>query len=109
PMRETTSNIVRTVVGKRGRVAMKTEIVLRFAYGAIVPWVSRLDDGTLRAIAGPDMVTIRSDVELHGKDLTTVGDFTVGSGERVSFVMTWGPSNAAPPRPANSDSCLKAT
>jgi hypothetical protein len=34
---------------------MSTELVLRFGYGAIVPWVTRLDDGTLRAVAGPDM------------------------------------------------------
>src|ERR1051325_11279407 len=67
PMRDHSSNIVRTVVGKRGRVAMQTEIILRFDYGDIVPWVSRLDDGTLRAIAGPDMITIRSDVELPAK------------------------------------------
>ena len=41
---------------------MRTELVLRFGYGAIVPWVTRLDDGTLRAIAGPDMVVLRTPV-----------------------------------------------
>src|SRR4051812_36640703 len=88
PIRDQTSNIIRTVIGKSGQVAMKTEIILRFDYGSVVPWVSRLDDGSLRAIAGPDMVTIRSDVELHGENFTTVGEFVVNEGDRVSMVMT---------------------
>jgi GH15 family glucan-1,4-alpha-glucosidase len=109
PMGDRTSNVVRTVIGRRGSVAMKTEIILRFDYGSIVPWVSRLDDGTLRAIAGPDMATIKSDVELHGKDLTTVAEFTVSEGERVSFVMTWGASHLPPPVSANPDASLDAS
>jgi GH15 family glucan-1,4-alpha-glucosidase len=109
PLRDGKSNIVRTVVGKRGRVAMRTQIVLRFDYGAIVPWVSRLDDGALRAIAGPDMIVIRSDVELHGERLTTVGDFTVAEGERKSFVMTWGPSHLEPPSAVDPAKALDVT
>ena len=50
---------------------------LRFDYGSAVPWVTRLEDGALRAIAGPDMIVLRTPVELHGEDLTTVGEFTV--------------------------------
>jgi GH15 family glucan-1,4-alpha-glucosidase len=109
PMRDGTSNIVRTVIGKRGQVAMQTEIVLRFDYGSAVPWVSRLEDGTLRAISGPDMVTIRGDIEVHGHDLTTVGEFTVNQGDRVSFVMSWGPSHLDPPHPVQPDEALAAT
>jgi GH15 family glucan-1,4-alpha-glucosidase len=88
---------VRIVSGLRGEVALKTEIVLRFDYGAIVPWVNRLDDGRLCAVAGPDLITIHSDVELKGVDLTTVGEFTLRAGDQVSFVATWGPSHLAPP------------
>jgi GH15 family glucan-1,4-alpha-glucosidase len=109
PLRDERSNIVRTVVGKRGRVAMKTEIVFRFDYGSIVPWVSRLDDGSLRAIAGPDMIVVRSSVELHGAHLTTVGEFSVGEGEEVSFVMTWGPSHLAPPKSVDPKRALRVT
>jgi GH15 family glucan-1,4-alpha-glucosidase len=109
PLRDGKSNIVRTVVGKHGRVAMRTQIVLRFDYGAIVPWVSRLDDGALRAIAGPDMIVIRSEVELHGEGLTTVGDFTIVEGERKSFVMTWGPSHLEPPSAVDPAKALDVT
>jgi hypothetical protein len=47
PPREKASDVVRLVCGKRGRLAMRMELVLRFDYGSLVPWVTRLDDGTL--------------------------------------------------------------
>ena len=109
PPRDGASDIVRIVVGRRGRVPMRTEIAFRFDYGSIIPWVSRLEDGRLRAIAGPDMVVIRSDIELHGENLTTVGEFVVGEGEQISFTMTWGPSHLEPPASACAADALKTT
>ena len=109
PLRDGKSNVVRTVVGKRGRVRMRMQLILRFDYGSVVPWVSRLDNGTLRAVAGPDMTVIRSDVPLHGEKLTTVGDFTIAEGERKSFVMTWGPSHLDPPTPVDPEKALEIT
>ena len=109
PPRDGESNVVRTVVGLRGSVAMKTQIILRFGYGSIVPWVSRLADDALRAIAGPDMIVIKADVPVRGEGLTTVADFTVSEGDRVSFVMTWGPSHLAPPKPIDPNHALEFT
>ena len=109
PLRDGKSNVVRTVIGNRGTVAMKTQIILRCDYGAIIPWVSRLDDGSLRAIAGPDMIVIRSDVDLRGEGFTTVGEFTISEGERASFVMTWGPSHLEPPSAVDPDRALAVT
>jgi GH15 family glucan-1,4-alpha-glucosidase len=109
PPRDDVADLVRMVVGRRGRVPMRTELVLRFDYGSIVPWVSRLDDGRLRAIAGPDMVVLRSDVALHGRALTTVGDFAVAAGERVAFVLSYAPSHEAPPPPVDPDAALADT
>jgi GH15 family glucan-1,4-alpha-glucosidase len=103
------SDVVRIVTGLRGRVVMCCEIILRFHYGAIVPWVSRLDDGRLRAIAGPDMVVFRSDVDVRGADLTTVCEFTVAEGERKAFVLTWGASNLEPPVSADPAASLEST
>jgi hypothetical protein len=37
------AELVRTVVGRSGRVEFRTEIIVRFNYGATVPWVSRLE------------------------------------------------------------------
>ena len=72
---------------------MRTELIMRFGYGAIIPWVTQLEDGTLRAVAGPDMLTLRTPVHLRGKDMTTVGEFTVGEGETVPFVLSYFPSH----------------
>jgi GH15 family glucan-1,4-alpha-glucosidase len=88
---------------------MGTELVIRFGYGAIVPWVTRLDDGTLRAIAGPDMVVLRTPVHLKGENLRTVGEFTVAAGETVPFVLTYCESHLPPAGPLDHPSALEAT
>ena len=109
PMQGTHSSVVRLVVGERGRVAMDTKLVLRFGYGAIVPWVTRLDDGALRAVAGPDMVVLRTPVHLTGQNLTTVGKFTVGAGEAVPFVLTYENSHLPPPARLDPRAALAET
>jgi GH15 family glucan-1,4-alpha-glucosidase len=109
PQHEQHSHVVRLVIGERGQVAMKTELVLRFGYGAVVPWVTRLEDGTLRAIAGPDMVLLRTTAPLTGKNLRTVSEFTVSAGETVPFVLTEASSHLPPPPPLDAHSALAAT
>jgi len=109
PIRGNHPDCVRIVVGERGRVAMCAELILRFGYGSIVPWVRKLDDGTLRAVAGPDMVALRTPVHLRGENFTTVGEFTVGEGDRVPFVMSYGPSHLPVPDPFASDAALNET
>jgi GH15 family glucan-1,4-alpha-glucosidase len=69
--------LVRLIRGLRGRVSMCTELILRFDYGAVVPWVERLPEGGLTAIAGPERVVLRTSAPLRGEDLKTVGEFTV--------------------------------
>ncbi|HEU0241054.1 MAG TPA: glycoside hydrolase family 15 protein [Micromonosporaceae bacterium] len=98
PPRSAAVDVVRIVVGVSGSVEMHSELVLRFDYGRIVPWV-RQKTGGIEAIAGPDAVWFRTPVELHGAEQTTVSTFTVRAGERVPFVLTWAPSHrGAPPR-----------
>ena len=81
------STVVRLVTGIRGKVTMHTELILRFGYGAIVPWVTRLEDGALRAIAGPDMMILRTPVQMRGVDMTSVGEFTVFQGRHYSVCL----------------------
>lgn len=109
PPRGTNSDLVRIVRGDRGRVRMRVDLRLRFDYGSTVPWVSRLPDGTWRAIAGPDMVTLRTPVTLTGRDLTTVAEFDVDAGAIVPFVLTHGPSHLAPPDSIDPEAALDAT
>jgi GH15 family glucan-1,4-alpha-glucosidase len=109
PLRGHASDLARIVLGRRGRVEMRTEVILRFYYGAFVPWVTRLDDGSLRAVAGPDMVLLHTDVPLRGEGLTTVGEFTVSAGDVVPFVMTYMPSHLPPQPPVNPQKALADT
>ena len=109
PLRGRNSDVVRLVRGDRGSVEMRTELVLRFDYGSTVPWVSRLPDGTFRAIAGPDMVVMHTPVALHGENLTTVGTFHVEAGSTVPLVLTHGPSHLPPPDPIDVEASLAET
>jgi GH15 family glucan-1,4-alpha-glucosidase len=59
PPRGHNSDIVRIVRGIGGKVKMKMELAIRFDYGRTIPWVTHTDFG-LRAIAGPDMVILRT-------------------------------------------------
>ena len=109
PPRGRNSDVVRLVRGDRGRVRMRTELRLRFDYGRTVPWVSRTRRGRLRAIAGPDLVMFDTPVELHGQDLTTVGEFDVEKGASLPFVLTHGFSHLSPPEAIHAESSLKST
>src|SRR5215470_423992 len=103
------SEIVRLVHGTRGRVRMHTELILRFGYGAIVPWVTRLESGVLRAIAGPDMALLRTPVHLKGKNMTTVGEFTVLRGETIPLVLSYVRSHHPVVPPRDPTASLEAT
>jgi len=109
PVRGRNSDVVRLVVGKRGTVTMRTELIIRFDYGSVVPWVTRMEDGALRAIAGPDMVVLRTPVELRGENLTTQGEFTVATGQRVPFVLTYAPSHLPLPDAVDAETALADT
>jgi GH15 family glucan-1,4-alpha-glucosidase len=108
PPRETKPDVVRIVEGVRGRVEMQMELVIRFDYGSAVPWVRNLD-GALVGIAGPDAVTLRTPVELEGRDLRTFASFAVEEGDRVPFVLTWFPSNEPLPTPVDAEAALRDT
>ena len=109
PPRGDNSDVVRLIRGDSGRVPMTMELVLRFDHGLVVPWVSRLADGTWRAIAGPDMVVLHTPVSLKGKDFTTVAEFDVAEGDTVPFVMTYGRSHHPPPKPIDPVASLHST
>ena len=108
PLRGSCSDLVRMVVGREGRVEMRMELILRFHYGSIVPWVTSLD-GTIQAIAGPDMVVLKTEVPTHGEGLTTVAEFAVAAGQTATFVLTYAPSHLPPPIGVNPEKALRDT
>ena len=109
PVRDTYPELIRIVECLEGNVRMRTELVVRFDYGSVVPWLRRTDDGSLLAVGGPDALCIRTPIELHGEAMTHVADFNMRKGERVPFVATWYPSSRAVPERVDPEQALRET
>jgi GH15 family glucan-1,4-alpha-glucosidase len=109
PATDGEADLVRIVFGRSGEVKFHTELVIRFGYGAIVPWVTRNEDGTINAIAGPERVALQTPVALYGEDLKTVGEFTVSAGQSVPFVLSYGPSVESPARSIDPFKAIETT
>jgi len=103
------SHVVRMVFGEAGSLAVGMELVVRFGYGATVPWVSRDGEGATRFIAGPDMAVLRTPLAVRGEDMKTVADFTVRAGEVAAFVLSYGASWLAPPAALDAARALADT
>jgi GH15 family glucan-1,4-alpha-glucosidase len=108
PPRGRVPDIVRIVEGLDGRVAMRSELVIRFDYGRILPWVRRFDHARV-AIAGPDALCLRTPADTRGRDMKTVSEFTVAPGERIPFVLTWSPSHEDVPDAIDPEQALGDT
>lgn len=107
PLSDDRRDIVRIVEGLRGEVAMRMELVIRFDYGSIVPWVRQPDHSVL-ATAGPDTLELHTSVPTHGENMTTVAEFSVGAGERRAFVLNYHPSQEPAPPPIDAEQALEA-
>ena len=108
PPRQQHPTLVRIVAGQRGTVPMRLQLVIRNDYGSIVPWVRRTEFG-LKAVAGPDMLSLYTDLELRGEEMTTVADFDVHAGEQISCVLVWQQSIAKPVEPIDAAQSLADT
>jgi GH15 family glucan-1,4-alpha-glucosidase len=81
PASRTRFDVVRIVEGLSGRVAMSLELIVRFDYGSIIPWVRRCGD-VLLFTAGPDTLELTGSIAVEGKNMKSVAEFTVAAGER---------------------------
>ena len=108
PPRGRAPDIVRIVEGLEGSVPMRSELIIRFDFGRIVPWVRRVDDAR-SAIAGPDALCFRTPTHVRGEDLSTVSEFTLAEGERIPFVLTWYPSHETLPEEIDPEQALRDT
>jgi GH15 family glucan-1,4-alpha-glucosidase len=103
-------SIVRRIEGRRGQVAMDMQLTLRFEYGSVAPWVTRLTDETgIEALAGPNRVVLRSAVPVHGEEKTTVARFTVTEGEVIEFALSWNRSHLPLPPAFDTARALSKT
>ena len=108
PLRGERPDIVRIVEGVSGVVTVSVELTVRFDTGRIIPWVRRRDDA-LTFTAGPDALCLRGDVDVHGQDFTTVGEFELRAGERRKMTMTWFPSHQPLPECVDPLDALEET
>ena len=108
PVRDRAPDVVRIIEGLRGRVAMRLDLVIRFDNGRLLPWV-RQRDGALTAIAGPNALCVRGELEMRGEDLATVAEFTVAPGDRRALVATWFPSHESVPAAIDPEWALRDT
>ncbi len=102
------NELVRLVEGRSGVVAMRMELVLRFDYGSRVPWVTR-EATHLRAIAGPEVVRLYTQVHTYGRNLKTFAEFEVRAGERLPFTITHAPSHLPERAPMSAEAAIAAT
>jgi GH15 family glucan-1,4-alpha-glucosidase len=108
PPREEGIDVLRLVQGLRGTVPMRMELIMRFDYGRIVPWVRR-EDGGLRAIAGPESLRLRAPVQLENEGFATRANFSVAQGRRVAFTLSWSPSHRPPAEAPDAERALDST
>ncbi|HTU94146.1 MAG TPA: glycoside hydrolase family 15 protein [Gemmataceae bacterium] len=101
--------LIRCVRGERGQVPMRLHLVIRFDYGSIVPWVTQLEEGGIRAIAGPDTLRLLTKVPLRGENHHTAAEFTVPKGEEVPFMLSWHPAHKESLPPADPMKFLRKT
>lgn len=110
PVNQAASSVIRIVEGRRGRVSMRMNLTLRFDYGSSVPWVYRLEEGNGNiAIAGPNLVVLRTAVALRGEGLSTAADFAVEPQQRIAFALSYGLSHRAPPSAVDCEAALQET
>jgi GH15 family glucan-1,4-alpha-glucosidase len=95
------STIHRIIELRGGTVEMQMELIVRYDYGAVTPWVTATDDG-LVLVAGRDGLRLHSPVRLIGKDNTTVAAFYLSDDRRRSFSLTWFPAETHAPLPLDS-------
>jgi len=110
PLQDDLPELVRVVRCTSGTMHMRMEFVVRFGYGQLIPWVTRLDDGTgIKAVVGPDMLILRTQVELCNEALKTYSDFTVAAGEEVHFSLRYGRAYKLIPAPRDARALLADT
>ena len=100
PPRTEVPDLIRVVEGRGGSVPMQSELVMRFEYGSVVPWV-RSAPGGIVAVAGPDLLRLVTPARLRGERMRTFASFEIAAGERVPFDLAWGRSHLPAPGAAD--------
>jgi GH15 family glucan-1,4-alpha-glucosidase len=89
---------------------MHVELILRFGYGSLVPWVTRHGGSGSARHRGPRHGRApRRRYSSTARNLTSVADFTIHKGESKSFTLSWRPSHKPAPDPVDAEAALRET
>jgi GH15 family glucan-1,4-alpha-glucosidase len=108
PLSDHRWDIVRIVEGVSGNVPVRMELIVRFDYGSLVPWVHRSGDLTLFT-SGPDTLELAASVAVEGENMKTTANFRVRAGQRESFSLNYRPAHLDTQPPINAMQALKET
>jgi len=108
PIRSAEPDVCRRVVGLSGRVRMRSEVVVRFDYGHVLPWVRREGRRT-ELLAGPDRIVLDADVEHDREGQYVVAEFEVEAGQHVDFRLAWTGPRAPLPQHLDVRAAIEAT
>jgi alpha,alpha-trehalase len=91
--------VLRSVEGVAGRVALEVELAARPEYGLVKP-LCRPEERGGRTFGGPNRMTVRAGVPVEIGDATMRASFDLSEGEAIGFSMRWAPAESAePPEP----------
>jgi GH15 family glucan-1,4-alpha-glucosidase len=108
PLSDERWDVIRIVEGLTGRVTVRMELVVRFDYGSIVPWVRRAEHALLLT-AGPDTLELTATVEVEPENMKSVAALCVGPGDRHSFALNYRPSHLPIQSGVNAEASLTET
>jgi GH15 family glucan-1,4-alpha-glucosidase len=107
--------LLRIVEGVQGRLPVRVDIVPRFDYGGIRPWIRRHGMGLATAIGGNDGLVITGDFELQETDHSLYAVEDVRAGERLRLSLVYvspediDPDPGRPLQPEELDRRLELT
>ena len=88
PLDSAGPSIHRVVQCRSGSVPMRMEMIVRFDYGSITPWVQNTGDGQV-LVAGGDGLRFLSSAHFEAHDFKTQSDFVSNEGHRHHFSLTY--------------------
>jgi GH15 family glucan-1,4-alpha-glucosidase len=104
-------DLIRIVEGVEGEVPIHSDLLVRFGYGKLIPWIKC--DGTHATLtSGPDAISFDSPVPLRPDwdEARIEADFVVRAGERLAFALEYYPSHRpSVSRPVDAEKELQQT